>query len=220
MLIPTQGLYKNPQFVKTPNGDLVLPKTSGVGVKVDEASPVFGWRDITSDIIVKATGVGSPPTLALFRTNIYAYQFSLNDECWINFHIPHDYVPGSELYIHTHWGVAAAVSANACTWSFDASFAKRHDTVPVAFPTTTNKTVAHDASAINLVQYAHVVSEVQLTDGAGALGGNAIEVDGMILCHVKLSANTLGIDPFLFFVDIHYQSNNMATKNRAPNFYS
>jgi hypothetical protein len=34
-----------------------------------------------------------------------------------------------------------------------------------------------------------------------------------------LSADASNYDPFLFFVDLHYQSNNMATKSRAPDFY-
>ena len=25
------------------------------------------------------------------------------NEVWNEFHVPHDYVPGSDLYIHVHW---------------------------------------------------------------------------------------------------------------------
>jgi hypothetical protein len=49
-----------------------------------------------------------------------------------------------------------------------------------------------------------------------------IEVDGLILCTVKLtSLPTIGGGGKLFIhtCDIHYQSTNMATKGKAPEFY-
>ena len=210
----------NGQRIGNQNGDgcIAIPSDPACGLKIDVNSPAYGWRDITSDITVRGTG-SNDPAWATFRTNINSYQFAVNDECWIDFHIPHDYVPGSELYIHAHWGVNSAVTANSLTWSFDATYSKRNDTTPPVFAATINKTVSHDASAVNLAQYCHVVSEVQLTT-SGALTGQDIEVDGIILTRASLSANTLGTNPFLFFIDIHYQSNNMATKNKAPNFYA
>jgi len=198
--------------------DLVIPKTSGTGIKIDKDAPTFGWRDITADINVK--GGLNTPTWTTFLTNISAYQFDLvNDECWLNFHIPHDYVPGTDLYIHAHWGLNTADTTNSITWGFDATLAERNDTSPDAFPATTNKTVTHNCATVNVPQYGHVVSEVQLTT-SGALNGNNVAVDGIILCRVYLSADAGNIDPFLFFVDLHYQSQNMATKNKAPNFYA
>jgi hypothetical protein len=205
--------------VNASSGNFVMPNESGFGIQIDQDSPAFGWRDILGPITVRGAG-GNDPVWALFRTNIYAYQLQgVNDEIWITYHMPHDYVPGSELYIHTHWGLDTADSTNSITWGFDATFVNRDDITPDAFPATTNKTITHDCSAINVPQYGHVVSEVQLTDGSGQLGGNAIEIDGLILTRVYLSADAGNIDPFLFTADLHYQSTNLATKNKAPNFY-
>ena len=66
-----------------------------------------------------------------------------------------------------------------------------------------------------------MVAETQLSgSGVGLLNTSSLEIDGVILTRVKLSANNSGVQPFLLFCDIHYQSTNIGTKNRAPNFYS
>lgn len=196
--------------------NLVIPKTSGTGIKIDQTTPTYPWRDILGQISVKGTGVNDP-TWASFITNISAFQFAANKECWIFYHIPHDYVPGTELYIHAHWAIATTASTGSLTWGFDCSFAKGFD--QETFPATTNKTVDQAAT---VTAYKHMISEVQLTT-SGALGGNAIEVDGMVLARVYLSANTLGQNPFLFTADIHYQSTNVGTKGKTAaggGFYS
>lgn len=36
---------------------IVLPKTSGIGLKVDSATPTYGWRDIIGNL--NARGVGA-----------------------------------------------------------------------------------------------------------------------------------------------------------------
>lgn len=45
---------------------IVLPKTAGLGTKVDPASPTFPWRDLKGPVFYKDTGPSSP-TLAVFR---------------------------------------------------------------------------------------------------------------------------------------------------------
>ena len=52
--VPTNQLLGRMAF-QDPNavvleGSPVMPKDSGVGIKVDTAIPTWGWRDITSDI--------------------------------------------------------------------------------------------------------------------------------------------------------------------------
>jgi len=77
----------------------------------------------------------------------------------------------------------------------------------------------HDCSAINVPQYGHVVSEVQLTT-SGQLGGIDMEVDGLILVRVYLADDAgANVNPFLFFVDCHYQSSNIGTKDKAFPYY-
>jgi hypothetical protein len=202
------------------SGNIVFEPVSGVGIQFGYDPPTFGWRDITSAIQTQGQGA-TDPVWTTFFGNINAFQFQDDgDQCWVDFHIPHDYVPGSELYIHTHWGLNVLNTTSTLTWGFDATFCERDDIAPNIFPATTNKLVSHDCSAIPVSANTHVVSEVQLTSGGGFLNDRQIEVDGIILCRIYLADDAAGaVNPFLFFVDIHYQSSNLATKNRAPNFY-
>jgi len=206
--------------------DIVLKGTTGPvhGLRLGETGPSFGWGDITADIVVK--GGANTPTWATFLTNISAYQFDIvGDEVWQVFHIPHDYVPGSEIKIHAHWGLngAGPFTTGSITWGFDATFAPRNDTTPIAFQATVNKTIQHDFTAVNVAQYAHVVSEVQLTNGSGQLAMTTprdIEVDGLVLVRSYLSADTGGVEPFLFTVDLHYQTTGViGTKTSSPPYY-
>lgn len=198
-------------------GKLVLPNTSGNGIQVDTTTPVWTWQDMLGAITVR--GVGSAdPTWNVYRGNIRQYQFATTNEVALVFHIPHDYVPGSDLFVHAHWSLATGGVSQTCTWGFDASYAKGHQQAAFSAPVTV---LASQASSTT--QYQHMIAEVQLSN-AGGTGGlldtSLIEVDGLVIIRAFLSANTGGTDPFLHTVDIHYQSTNIGTKNKAPNFWS
>lgn len=199
--------------------NIILPKTSNSGIMVDIDNPTFGWKDLIGNISVKGTGPQNP-TWAVYRTPIYQYQFSVNDECWNEFHIPHDYVVGTDLYIHIHWShKSLAVSGGSVSWGFDISYSKGHN--QSAFSTPFQTTVQQSAST---TQYQHMIAEVVCTSGTPDgthLDRNLIEIDGVILVRTILLSNTInGIPkPFVHYIDIHYQSNQMATKNKSPNFY-
>lgn len=57
---------------------------------------------------------------------------------------------------------------------------------------------------------------------ASQIDTDGLEVDGLLLVRTFLSANTMNGTPaqFLHTVDLHYQSTNVGTKNKAPNFYA
>jgi hypothetical protein len=69
-----------------------------------------------------------------------------------------------------------------------------------------------------------MVAETQITIAGGSatqLDTATLEVDGLILVRLYVSANTLSAasDPFIFTSDIHYQSTGVTTKSKSPNFY-
>ena len=200
------------------NNNLVLPKTTNIGIKVDTTTPTFGWHDLLGQIQVRGTGA-QDPAWNQYQGVIYQYQFTLNDEVTLCYHIPHDYVPGSDLFIHAHWGLNGAGITQNCTWQFDATYAKGYN--QGAFPAVTTVSVLQASST---TQYQHMIAEVQLTT-SGALGGVAIEVDGLILVRILLSANsgtgTGTSRPFMHTADIHYQSTAIPTKQKnGPGFYT
>jgi hypothetical protein len=218
-------------------GPMVLPKTTGVGIKVDNASPTYGWRDLLGDIKTRPAaggGAAAQPDYVAYRSPIYAYRFGTNapnnhnHECFLEFHIPHDYVPGSDLYIHVHWsqivvdtGGAAGVPGDA-KWYWDATYASGYDADAFSAPITTS--IVDQAST---TQYNHMISEIQLSatsPSASQLDSDDIEVDGLLLVRLYRDptdgADTLDQDTFVHYVDIHYQSTNMATKDRNTPFYT
>ena len=203
------------------NGSLVLPKASGRGILVDVAASTFGWHDIVGKIRKRGVG-GSDPTDAVYRGgSLRAWQFAVNDEIWLEFQIPHDYVPGTDIFLHFHWSHnAVGVTGGNVTWGAHASYAKGHN--QAAFSAEVNPTITPNAST---TQYQHMISELQLsagTPGAAQIDTDDLEPDGLVLIHVYLAANNMtGVtpDPFLHEVDLHYQSTSIPTKNKVPNFY-
>ncbi len=222
--------------------NLELGGASGTGIKINEASPAFGWRDIIAPIETRPAGSGGAtaiPDYVAYRGNIFQYRFGTvapNNhlhEAFVNYHMPHDWVPGSDLYIHIHWsqitvdtGGTAGVPGVA-KWYFDISYADGHGTAggsadPFISPITVSVTQQGTTT-----QYGHMIAEVQFTNNGGTGGlidSNTIQVDGVILVRAYRDptdvADTLNQDVFVHYVDLHYQSTNLATKNKAPNFYS
>lgn len=202
---------------------LILDKASGNGIKVDTTTPTFGWRDLRAEIRTRGVGA-TDPNDTTYIGNVKAYSFAVNDEAWIEFHIPHDYVLGTDILLHFHWSHnSAIVTGGNITLGADVTYAKGHD--QAAFAATVNPTLTPNAST---TQYQHMVSEVQLSasaPGAAQLDTDDLEPDGLILARVFLSANNITSggavpDPFIHEVDVHYQSTNIATKQNAPDFYT
>ncbi len=223
------------------HGNLNLRSRSGLKVLTPAGAASHGWRDLLGTITIKGTGgggVAANPDYVVYRGGLYTYRFGTiapNNhlhEAFIEYHIPHDYVPGTDLYLHVHWsqttvdtGGTAGVPGVA-KWYFEVSYADGHGTPggaadPFVAPITVSVTQQGSTT-----QYGHMIAEVQFTNNGGTgglLNSNTIQVDGLVLVRVYRDpgdvADTLNQDTFVHFVDIHYQSNGMATLNKAPNFY-
>lgn len=196
--------------------NLTLDKTSGVGIKVDPASPTFGWRALVATVQVQGAGANDPTFVTYTGTVLRAYQFSAStmNEVFAAFPLPHDYVPGTDIYFHAHWSNAAAVpNTGDVVWKFDYSFAKGFG--QEAFPAVQTVQVIAASPA---TRYTHNVSET------AAVSISTLEIGGLLLVRgYRDAANALDTCTdavFLHALGIHYQSTNIATKNKAPNFYA
>lgn len=197
------------------SGGAVLAKDQGAGIKVDLDAPTWGWRDITSEIDARGTGANDPTFASYTGTAFYLHSFSATvmQQAWVVFHIPHDYVPGTDLYLHTHWSNAAATpNTGNVVWGFEYSFAKGHN--QAAFPASSTVKVTQ---ACPSTRYLHNIAET------AAITIPALEVDGLLMVRVYRDAanvaDTCTDAVFMHTVDVHYQSTNMATKGKAPSFY-
>lgn len=216
----------------TLNDTLVLPKTSGVGIKVDQVSPTFGFADIIGDQFSKNTGA-TKPTLIAYNGVINAWQFGNGDEAYMSFHIPHDYVIGTDIHLHIHWSQnAAGATGGTLDFRYTAIYAKGHNQVSGSVFTTIPKTALFSSININdggsgLLQYQQHLTEVTIsaaTATAALFDRDDFEPDGVIELTFEMDADNLtgsASSPFIHFVDIHYQTTGIiGTKDKAPNFYT
>ena len=199
---------------------LIINRASGYGIKVDNSIPTYGWRDILGNVTTKNTGLNKP-TYAIYKGNIEQTQFPTNSYETFEFHIPHDYVLGSNIYLHVHWShISTLVTGGTVTWGYEATYSKGHN--QASFGTNIIGTLVGNASNI---QYQHIITEGQFS----TLGGSAsqikledLEIDGLILASVALNLNNMTgatPNPFVHYVDLHYQSTNISTKEKSPGFY-
>jgi hypothetical protein len=87
-----------------------LGKTQHAGLRGDNG--VFWWRDILGSINPNSAGAAAP-TLDTWRGNCRRYYYAANDRVDAEIHVPHNWVNGSNLYLHWHWGHSGtAISGN------------------------------------------------------------------------------------------------------------
>ena len=206
------------------SGNIIIPKTAGTGIQVDIDSPTFGFDDIIGQIRTRGVGA-TDPNDATYIGGIKAYNFDVNDEAWIDYHINHDYVIGTDIFLHFHWSHnVTVVTGGSVTWGYEMTYAKGHGQAP--FSAAVSGSVVADAST---TQYQQQLDEVQISAASPSgsqIDSDFLEPDGVIMMRVFLSANNITSsaavpDPFLHFADIHYQTKaGTGTKNKAPDFYA
>ena len=158
--------------------------------------------------------------------NLHSYCLEVNDQIdKITFHIPHDWYENmDELYIHPHWGHnGTAISGNfVIDWYL--SFSKGYSQEEYPAATILRQTIP--TSTVSQPQYYHNVNDFVIANQGGT-GGKLdladFEVDGILHVAAKviqIPTITGGDDtePFIFTVDLHYQTTNVGTKERNAPF--
>ena len=194
--------------------NIVRTLTSGQGDKIGvDGNNAFGWRDITGQVRVRGVPATDPTWAQIGATNFWSWKFALNKYVHIDFHIPHDYVPGTNVFLHCHWVSDGADTTNEVKWEWSIAHARGfgQEAFNFASPATEDAAEASDG------QYYHMVTETP------AITLSNLQVDGMVYVRLQRVANgatdsTDGI--FVITSDIHYQSTNLPTKNKAPDFYT
>lgn len=196
----------------------IFYKEAGNGIKIDPNDPDFPWVDLIGLVIPNSETPSLSPSVEVFRTGVKGFAYGVNEELICHYHIPHDWLLGTDGKLHLHWGHNGTsssgnlvVTATCCYGDRDGNFG-----APVTATFTINT-----ASA---AQYEHVVSEIDLlveTPTANQLDKSLIEVDGLLLVTFKVTGMPTiagGGDLFIFTADLHYQSTGIGTKNNAAPF--
>lgn len=211
--------------------DIVVPKTTSVGIKVDNTTPTFGFADLLGDQFSRNTG-GTKPTLVAYNGAVRAWQFGAGDEAYLTYHVPHDYVAGTDIFLHVHWSQnAAGATGGTLDFKYFAIYAKGHNQVTGSTFTSTPITATFTSVDISVgsgaSQYQHHLTEVVIsaaTATAALFDRDDLEPDGVIELTFEMDADNLtgtASTPFIHYVDIHYQTTGIiGTKNKAPDFYA
>jgi len=198
--------------------DVVMPSATGKGIKFGEwdesgnESPRFGWKDITGPIEVRGVGATDPDWAQIGSGPFYGYKFAVNDKVWICFHIPHDIVPGADIHLHAHW-ISSGTNVQPVKWEWTYTFAKGFN--QSAYDTTGTVITAQEAASGTAWQ--HMVTET-----AAITIASLTEPDGLLYVQLRRITNggTENTDNiFMLTTDVHYQTTNLATLNKAPGFY-
>jgi len=181
------------------------------------AGRAFGWKDLKGESIIR-TGGGAAPALATFAGNIAQYQMDATDEFSVNFHMPHDWAIGTDVFIHVHWAITTASGPGTYQYNFEHTYGKREGII-----SNTTKTVSTSAVAPNASARFHHVTEIQISRMGGSateIDTNELDTDGVIMTRMtRTLAGGAVAAPFIFYVDLHYQTNNRATPNKAAPFW-
>jgi len=172
----------------------------------------FGWRDITGEVLTRGVGATDPAWAQIGSGPFSAYQFALNDVCWMSYHVPHDIVPNSVIHFHAHW-LPDGTNAQPVKWQWDYTYARGFN--QEAFDAAGDQITAEEAAGG--VAYQHMVTET-----LGVKLDTLNEPDGIIYVKLTRIANgaTDNTDAiFLLTADVHYQSTDQSTFGKAPNFY-
>jgi hypothetical protein len=199
------------------------------GFKVNTGTPSYPWRDLEGLIYPDPANPSNSPTVSIFRTGVYGYAYNNGDQCHFSFHMPHDWAIGTDLFLHVHWSHNGTnVGAQTIAFNFSASFAKGFN--QAIFPAVTTAAISYPLVSIAATpQYIHRIDEIQLSSAsptANQMNTAVLEVDGIVIGSMTMSipaGSFVGAAPaesvFIFTIDLHYQSINIGTKNKAPNFY-
>lgn len=187
-----------------------------------------GWNDLVRETTVR-TGVNAP-TLESWLNDFPAYSFSPTtmNECFVNFHLIHDYNPdGGDVgypgmvYPHTHWSVNTS-SSGTVRWGVEYMVARRADAAGAAAFTTPTTLYFEQTIGAGGKNGFHFVTEA--ATGNGIPNAGILQTDCIIACRYFRDApheNDTFPDPvYLIAVDLHYPCLQSQTISRFPPFTS
>ena len=156
---------------------MVLPTSEGWGIQVDPTNPVYPWKDLRGPLFSR-TGGNSAPTNKVYLGGIYQYGFGKTPgevEVFNEFHWPHDYLPGSNVYIHAHWSVITG-STGDVNWMFDAIQAKGYDQAVFEGTSGSGAEVTVSATQSSATAYKHQIAEVLIATSGGLYSPATVNV--------------------------------------------
>lgn len=174
-----------------------------------------GWNDMLGEFIVRTSGTDRPTLSTPFNGHhMLVWSSTALNQTTVNWHLRHDYKPGSAVYPHIHFRPTGNVSGNV-HWRFILSATKGHGQT-AGIPTATTIDLIFPIPANSLGT--HFVAEIP----APGWYTSALEWDTVIHCTVQrradLATDTYNATVAAWQADLHYQVGRIATPARLPPF--
>ena len=174
-----------------------------------------GWNDLLGEFIDRTSGTDRPTLATPFNGHhMLVWSSTALNQTTVNWHLRHDYKPGSAVYPHIHFRPTGNVSGNV-HWRFILSATKGHGQT-AGIPTATTIDLIFPIPANSLGT--HFVAEIP----APGWYTTALEWDTVIHCTVQrradLATDTYNATVAAWQADLHYQVGRIATPARLPPF--
>ena len=174
-----------------------------------------GWNDMLGEFIVRTSGTDRPTLSMPFNGHhMLVWSSTALNQTTVNWHLKHDYKPGSAVYPHIHFRPTGNVSGNV-HWRFILSATKGHGQ-RAGIPTATTIDLIFPIPANSLGT--HFVAEIP----APGWYTSELEWDTVIHCTVQrradLATDTHEATVAAWQADLHYQVGRIATPARLPPF--
>lgn len=155
-------------------------------------------------------GVGNPAELATFKGNTVAYLFvdGAVSETYLNWDVPFNWAPGTDLYAAVHWSPGANTNTGTVRWGLEFTTAPVNGT----FGDTNTFFIDSNVSTASAWKHIQAVS--------APYPGSSASLNQRFLIRVyrdgAATQDTFGADAYLVGVDFYYQVNKFGTPSFTP----
>jgi len=155
-------------------------------------------------------GVGNPAELAAFKNNTVVYQFGATavSETFVNWDVPFNWAPGTDLYAAIHWSPGSSTNTGTVRWGLEFTYAAVNGT----FGDTTTVYIDSTVSASSAWKHIQAVSS--------AFDGDLASPNTRFLIRLfrdgAATQDTFADNAYLIGIDFYYRVNKFGTLSYTP----
>jgi len=175
----------------------------------------LGWSNLIMPFSAAKGNGTTEPVWSDTGNGLYAFLFTTGDELMTSGHVTHDYAVGTVAYPHIHWFTDETMTpGQQLTWRVNWICAKGHVQGDSLTAATTQFDMVFTADGTE-VAGEHIITECSIAQALDLIEPDAICKFKFELLSSNVSGNVFGEQ-----ADLHYQIDRIATKNKAPDFYT
>jgi hypothetical protein len=179
----------------------------------------LAWAQFSGNPEVRE-GTANAPSWESFRDGLYEWSYPNGQmsQSYINFDLPFNWAPGTDLYVGIHWSPGNNSSTGTVRWGLEFTYAFAYG--PATGTTFgASQTVYINASQANGTTYQHYIN---FNDYADRFPGSAAQPNMKFVVRLFRDganvADTFGAPVFLVGCDFFYQTSRFGTQTLYPPF--